>query len=140
MPRDVAVRSDTIHRALANATTWGEFRLLLPPGEWEVILQMLKSSEEYEQDDEPPVWEFASHKFNGYDDIPAASDGYYPPWLQQMMSRFVPLDVLERFGSEKCSVHNGAYWHIDSEHVDGIVARLTERGFTVECADHLHLY
>lgn len=131
VPREIAVHSDRIHRALTNARTWGEFRILLPPGEWEAVVRMLRDIAEFYDDDGVPIWEFGHHEFDGYNDIPAVPDGDYPPWLQKSLDDFIPLEVLTRFGKRKASARNGYFWCLPSENLPQISEVLEARGYTI---------
>jgi hypothetical protein len=42
-----ALYDEAVHGALEEARTWGEFRRLLPAGEWEAIAERLESREEF---------------------------------------------------------------------------------------------
>lgn len=139
-PRSIAVRVDNIHRALANAKTWGEFRMLLPPGEWEVVVRMLRDVADFYDDDGVAIWEFGNHAFNGYVDIPAASDGDYPPWLQENLHEYVPSDLIRRYGKRTESAKSGYFWYISEDSTSGLLSALRERGYSVSRDDALKFF
>lgn len=123
-----ARRTDAIYRALQDAKTWGQFREMLPEGEWASIRRMVKRI---------PNERTA---FEGYEDIPAASDGDYPPWLQQQLADVLPAIILDRFAEQKSSAVNGLYWHIDWDKADQVAEALRELGLKVSPADELKFF
>jgi hypothetical protein len=81
------------------------------------------------------------HKpFSGYDDIPAAADGDYPPWLQQRLDDVLPQSILDRFAEQKSSQVNGRYWHIDAAKADEVAEALRTLGFEVRRAGELSFF
>lgn len=140
VPREVARRTDNIHRALTNAKTWGEFRIMLPPGEWEIVVHMLRDIADFYDDDGVAIWEFNHHAFNGYEDIPAASDGDYPAWLQERLQDYIPSDLLERYGKRTSSAVGEYFWYIDECDVLNLLAALRQRGYSVSPEDNLWFF
>lgn len=140
----VALRIDAIHRALDKAKTWGEFRRMLPKGEWAKLERQLMEDGDprsAEDDDEAIRWDLDDTPFSGYGgSIPSASDGDYPLWLQQVQDKILPSDILKTFATLKDSVLNGYFWYIEEEKGDQIAALLRARGYTVERADKLQFW
>jgi hypothetical protein len=138
-----AVYVDQIYRALSGAVTWGQFREMLPKGEWETIVDMVQNThgwpEDFEgvEDDDDGFddgmvrWDRDDAPFSGYDHIPQAADGDYPIFLQQTMDGFIPEEVLTSFGTLTDSVLNGPYWHISPDRIEDVVEWLRRDGYTV---------
>ena len=137
-----ATRADAEHvsainRALFEAETWGEFRRLLPGGEWDTIAEMLGDCPDDDDDaDEMCHWERDDEPFS-VDNIPGVGDGDYPPWLQADMDSVIPEDILERYGKRESSVLNGPFWEIPPSNLEPLVDELRAQGFVVEPADDL---
>lgn len=138
-----AVRCAAINRALSKATTWGEFRRMLPEGEWYDIVDMVEQAHGLPPDDPTDAthdmtrWDLDETPFRGVEEIPAAGDGEYPEWLQQAMDQVLPEDILSRWGKRTYTVFNGAYWHLDPANEIKIVRQLKSRGYDVRRADDL---
>jgi hypothetical protein len=138
--KSVAHRIDAIHPALSEAKTWREFRRMLPKGEWKEIVG--KISEWYDEsrpDDESDVlrWDLDETPFNGFEDVPGVSEGYYPPWLEKAQDQILPADILENFATLKDTFLDGSFSHIDEDKADQVVAALRAKGYKVERADNL---
>ena len=117
-PPHVAQHISEIHTAF-SAETWGEFLRKIPQSEfWELWNSRCEDEEEPLPDPELP--------FN-----PAAiCEGDYPAWLQQDQDRWLPSEILERWGKRESSVMNGSFWIIDPAQEQEIVQRLSELGIT----------
>jgi hypothetical protein len=135
-----AIYVSQIYKALSEAATWGEFRKLLPDGEWDLVVGMVEEThgipDEFHNDEgdlEDVVrWDKDDAIFMGYDHIPQASDGDYPIWLQQNMDAIFTEMFLKSMSALKLSVINGAYWHIEPDKIGAAIAWLEMRGFSVE--------
>lgn len=120
--KERALRIHKIHTAIQEATTWEEFRELMP---WDDY----KSFQRYfDQMGEPgfPL----SGTFNS-EMVPGFMDGIYPPWLQLEMTRILPKTVLEEFGKGTYTT-NDFYYHMNEEDLPEIKTRLEKLGHTVE--------
>ena len=112
-----------IHRALRMATTWAQFRSLVPRKEYSEII----ASFDYNGEPRPK----GADDFSP-DSVPGFNDGDYPPWLQQQMCTLLPRTLLERFGTLVATHCNGPYWHIDPKVAPDMVKALVAIGFTVK--------
>lgn len=120
---------DRLRRAIEDSRTWGEFRLGLPPGEYENLFaeHFSTNAESIAEDpvcahptDEAP---FTSESVPGY------SDGDYPPWLATEQARHLPADVLQSFGTRESSGLNGSFWSVPSEKREAVLEALSARGY-----------
>ena len=125
-----ALYADAVHGALEEAKTWGEFRRLLPAGEWETVEEILSSQDDDLDPECRRWWEEDASPF-GMEDIPGLSDGYYPAWRQADMEEIVPEDLLRAFGKSECSP-NGEFWLVPHENAEGLAEALRLRGYHVE--------
>ncbi|KKB86092.1 hypothetical protein VW29_04210 [Devosia limi DSM 17137] len=91
----------------------------------------MEGIDEFYDDDGVAIWEFGHHKFDGYEDIPAASDGDYPPWIQSSMHEFIPRQLLERFGSRQSSAINGYFWFIGEDRAEELLNAIRGEGYSV---------
>ena len=82
-----------LHESLTNATTWAEFRKMIPPKEYALILQRA-----FDSNGEPRQ---RSTDAIEPESIPGWSDGDYPPWLQSEMHRALDLHTLQMFGDQR---------------------------------------
>ena len=132
-----AVYDEALHGALSEAKTWGEFRRLLPEGEWETIQDLLIDWGGYDEDDpERERWELDETPFSPHS-IPGFSDGDYPTWAQQSLDEVLPEDLLLTFGTRASSVHNGPFWLVPHDAAEPLVAAPRARGYQVEAATFL---
>ncbi|WP_156628638.1 hypothetical protein [Mycobacterium sp. 1274756.6] len=118
----------SIHRAINESETWGQFRAALPTGEWES--HFLPHFEDWEEevpaDDEP---------FNS-GDVPGYDDGDYPGWPAQEQLDWFPKQLIEKYAGRKAnSVHSGEFLELPGERADEIAAELRAMGHTVERTD-----
>ena len=88
----------SIHHALETATTWGEFRSMVPP---EAYVDCI---EDMEFDDEDQTEPDPDEEFDG---PVLMSDGDYPPWLQAEMERVIPYELLQRYAKSETTFING---------------------------------
>jgi hypothetical protein len=127
-----AVYDEAVQGALAEAQTWGEFRRMLPAGEWASIEEALREAETGDEDDpDPRPWERPSTPFDP-SAIPGFSDGDYPRWAQQSMDEVLPADLLAAFAEKQASVHQGWFWFIPHDRAEELVEALRARGYRVE--------
>ena len=118
-----------IHEAINTATTWEQFRRLMPRQEYSKILRIaFEDNGESRPRGQDPFSE---------DMLPGWSDGDYPPWLQQEMENVVPREVLERYGKLETTPLNGSYWMLPPEHLESICASLESMGWKLEAANDL---
>ena len=139
-----AICLDAIHQALSDAQTWGEFRRLLPEGEWDVVEELLiEAYGALDGDDDPdpgrPEWELDDAKFDRAA-IPGCPEGDYPRWLQQSLDDLLPREVIEQYAKRTSSLINGAYWFIDATWADEVAAVLRRYGYAVERAEFLQFF
>jgi hypothetical protein len=121
--REAAEESDQIHRAINTSHTWGEFKKRMPPAEYEsMMVSQFDENEEVRPKSKDP---FDPEQIDGY------LEGDYPPWLMQSMDAFLPMDVLQKFGSREASTINCDYWNIPPRNVKDLVRTLIEMNFTV---------
>lgn len=128
-----AERVSQIHCAL-RASTWGEMKMLLPPGE----LQILESS--FPLDEDGIIELPADDATDPSDYVPGFTDGDYPQWLQAEQDRLLPHDLLGRFGIRETSVLNGDFWTIDPSNEAALITELQARGIEAQRRDDLNFY
>ena len=114
-----ARRVEQIEKALRVARTWGEFRTLLPAGEYQKIVSAMNN-----KPDDNAV-------FNA-NQVPGFSEGLYPPWHQSEMENLLPMSVLQTYGKRRFSEDYGSYFHINPSHWHKLVDELSMLGFKVE--------
>jgi len=128
----------SIHNAIANSTTWGEFKAAMPPKEYEWIFEWYMEGIDYDEDlGEEPQPPTPEEPFDGYFLI---CEGDYPAWLQAEMGRVIPRDLLHRYGKSEQTFINGDFWNIPKTNIEPIVAELRARGFEVEEAQDLKFH
>lgn len=81
-----ALRVDTINRAINTAETWGQFRAMLPDGEWDSIADAMDPDEIDLYGDDRPFDTML---------LPGFRDRTYPTWLMPRMLHFLPGDIVE---------------------------------------------
>lgn len=111
-----------IHRAIETASTWAEFRHLMPARGYSEVMQMIADNSEPRPR--------STDAFDAYA-VPGFPDGDYPPWLQQEMERVLPKHILQEFGALESTMLNGAFWHIDRSHLPALKAKLEALGYEV---------
>lgn len=127
-PADRARLIARMHEAIEGSKTWEEFRRAMPRAEYSKIVRS------FDEEGEPRPK--GSDDFDG-EMVPGWSDGDYPPWLQQEMSRHIPKTLLQRFGEYETIVMNGNVWLIPPEAADALCTELRALGWTVEHAPEL---
>jgi len=131
-PPHAAQHISEIHTAF-SAETWGEFLKKIPQNEfWELWNSRCEDEKEPLPDPDMP--------FNPDDICGAFCEGDYPEWLQQDQDRWVPNEILERWGKRKSSGINGSFWIIDPAQEQEIVQRLRELGILAIRRDDLHFH
>jgi hypothetical protein len=116
IPRDRAFLLATVHRALYESITWGEFRRSVP----KVIFELAVENIETRPSNNDP---FSPEQVCGW------SDGNFLPWPAQDMLNWVPGDIQEHFGEATASMHNGLFLDFDKERENEIVAALQAHAF-----------
>lgn len=128
----------SIHHAIENSTTWGDFKAAMPPKEYEKIIEWYMEGIEYDDDvDEEPQPPEPEEPFDGDFLI---CEGDYPPWLQAEMGRVIPHDLLHRYGKSTETFTSGDFWNIPKTNIEPLVAELRALGFEVEEAQDLEFY
>ena len=125
-PRTRALKIARITTAIETAKTWGEFRKLMPRGEYSEVVQ------DYEENhgSRPKT----SDAFES-ETVPGYCDGDYPPWLQQeMLSLFSDKlrEELEKCGEVEDSFTSGPYLHLDPKALPEIKEILERNGYVLE--------
>ena len=151
-----ALHDEQVHGALAESKTLGEFWLALPPQTRDELadsffdtLYEARYGEAEEADlpddshdrvlddcDSAAYWATDRTPF-GPEHIPGFCDGGWPRWQQQYLDSVLPDDLLEQFGTEQHSVHNGSYWFIPHDAAPALTEALRQRGYHVEEAPFL---
>lgn len=127
-----ALRVDTINRAINTAETWGQFRAMLPDGEWDSIADAMDPDEMNKYADDQP---FDATRLSGYE------DGAYPTWLMPLMLDFLPTDIVEKYAEVSASIMSGGnVCYIEEGSLADIRRDLEERGFTVKDGSHLDYF
>jgi len=122
---------DAIRRAIEESSTWGEFRLRLPAGEYQKLFEWQFSSDPQIIAEDDSTREPADDDgFPG--DVPGYSEGDYPPWLAFEQGLYLPADVLKEFATREQSSINGSFWRIDDSRLESIIERLSRQGYQVE--------
>ena len=126
-----AMRIVQINRALESSKTWSEFKRLMPPDEYQRIVDLVELEEEDQTEPDP------NEEFDG---MWLTEEGDYPDWLQPEMDYTIPRDILERFGERADTFLNGSYWHIPEENMEPMAAALRVRGFVVEATPDMSFW
>lgn len=131
-----------VNHALSTAQTWGEYRSLLPEGEWEERGEMYPALDEDGKPvmkDGQPVMEYLENQDDDdpfdAETVPGVGDGDYPVWLQQMMLDWMPDEVLEKYGKHYDTRISGDSVEFDSKDLDAIIAELKALDHTVTESD-----
>ena len=133
-PPDVAEHVSQIRYAF-SAETWGEFQEKIPEDE---LLELLRLRNE--QYGELFVIPKENDPFEHGALCPAFSDGDYPRWLQTEQPRWIPKEILARWGEAQISLLNGPFWTIDPEKEKKIVAKLRSFGIKAKRRDDLRFH
>jgi hypothetical protein len=119
-----------INSALRQARTWGEFRRRVPKAAYSELICAIESAGEPRPR--------SAEAFEGLS-LPMVADGLYPPWLAQEMPRFMPAEILKRYGRYE-STSNGGVYRLRPEDLGEIRAQLVDLGFRVEEAGNLQFH
>ena len=132
-----ALRVDAIRKAITTAKTWGEFRAMLPAGEWDAIAYSLDLGEDPDEDIEDSFGD--AHAFNA-ERLPGFSDGDYPDWLMQRMPDILPKDILDKYAEISATIHSGNRCFIEEGNLENVRRELKDRGFVMKDGSHLDYY
>ncbi|GAA4896435.1 hypothetical protein GCM10025789_12710 [Tessaracoccus lubricantis] len=123
--RDEAHTVARIRQALNNATTWGEFRALMDPFEYQYLVEKNMG---LTMDDIDPT-----ERFNP-DAIPGVADRYYPTWLQARMLEWFPKSLILKYDGDITSLRGDALV-LPGEFADDVADDLRAEGYTVARTD-----
>jgi hypothetical protein len=112
--RDLA----SIHDAIRNSSTWGQFRAALPVADRRELDDVMSEGDPV--DDGAPFDCMA---------VPGFGDGDWPEWPRASMLRWFPQDLLESVGEEETSVLNGDFAMIDARQLDAVIDGLRAAGY-----------
>lgn len=124
--RDVARRAAELWRAVAESTTWGEFRRRIHPDDWAEIAEQL---DDRERDLPPEDAPFSA------DDLPVwGDDGWYVGlWPPEESVRWFPQALLDRYDGHTDSDNpNRDQLFLPSEYAEEIAEELRAGGHRVE--------
>lgn len=154
IPRSEALRLVSIHKAISDSETWGEFKQQLRPEDWQYVLSGLdyptlaeyRDKERFSSDDEAlesyrslPLGErmpIDSDQFKA-DWLPGFTDGDWPEWPAQQALNWVPREVQRRFGKTNSSVLNGPFLELDPGRAPEIIAAMEQFGYICDRNDEL---
>ena len=130
VPRAKAERLAELHRALAQASTWGEFRARLSPANAQAVEDWMGDS--WDEGGGPPPNDAAFHPghIDGFDD----SD--WPEWPPRDALEWVP-DSVVALGREVQTRLNGEYLEVDPVRADDLTRALQAAGYAVTRDDAL---
>lgn len=141
--KDDAEHVAAVNNALNTAKTWGEYRSLLPAGEWEAhgeTFPVLYDTGELVMKDGKPVLEYLEDQEDDDpfdpDNVPGVGDGDYPIWLQQVMLDWMPESILEKYGKHYGTRLNGDSVEFKSEDLGAIIEELRALEYTVTESEH----
>jgi hypothetical protein len=137
--------------ALRTSRTWGEFRTMLPDGEFEEFYHWVSNDGDYIYRDgdqflfieDSQIKDFFLSHGEAYvitsatpfdrEFIGGVSDGDYPPWMSQTAAdlHLFPLDFIQDYGQRVSSMVSGDWWVFPVERFDEMKRRLEAAGFTV---------
>ena len=123
--RDEAHTVSRIRRALNNGSTWGEFRDLMDPFEYQYLVEKnLGQSLDEVAPDEP---------FNA-NAIPGVADRYYPTWLQARMLEWFPKRLILKYDGVITALRGDALV-IPGDYAEEVADDLRAEGYTVARTD-----
>lgn len=93
----------------------------MPEHRWQEILELLAGAEIARPGPDAPF---------DRDLIPGHVDGDWPEWPAREMLKWMPAELLTRFGRTEASVLNGDYLRIDPRHEAALAAALEGAGWT----------
>lgn len=123
--RDEAHTVARIRRALNNATTWGEFRDLMDPFEYQYLMEKNLGQSLDEINLAEPFKAEA---------IPGVADRYYPTWLQARMLEWFPKRLILKYDGEITSLRGDALV-IPGEYAEEVADDLRSEGYSVAKTD-----
>ena len=150
--RDDAEYLHEVEKAIASAKTVGEFRAMLPVGEFESFSSWDRNedgliyfdgekylfSEEGVLSEVPKDHEYPEESIVRADDpldlekvIPGFSDGNYPPFFEAQQEDFLPEDFCKQYGKYDGSPAVGAWWEFPVDKAKEMKIELESRGFSV---------
>ena len=150
-----AIHDHQVDVALTAAQTWGEFRALLPTGEWDLVRAALldEGRDPVSSGTAPSSGDHADAQSAGAwtwdrDEAPFSAwmlprfPQRYPRWAQPRMHEIVPPSLLRRYGTEVplFEPFQGSYWSIRVDRAEALAADLRRRGYHVEWSDVLKGY
>mgnify|MGYP003344104048 CR=1 FL=1 len=146
-----AIHDHQVHVALNTGQTWGEFRALLPTGEWDRVRTALLDEERESalaatarsSGDDPAgsrTWDRDEAPFSAW--MLPGFPQRYPRWAQPRMHEIVPPSLLRRYGTEVplFEPFQGSYWSIRVDRAEALASHLRRRGYHVEWSDVLKGY
>jgi hypothetical protein len=116
--RDLAQELAALRRGFA---TWGEARGALSPRRWAEIVEVFAGADEREPADEDTY---------DLERVPGFADGDWPEWPARLMLKWMPKDVVEKFGRVDDSVLNGQFFSIDPKNEADVVFALEAEGWS----------
>lgn len=122
---------DRINRAISSASTWSEFRKLMPIKEYSSIVRNFDDHGQRRPKGTDP---FTAEQLPGY------CDGDYPPWLQAEMDLILPISFLEKHGKRESTSLNGSFWMISREALETVLNALFYSGYDVSEASDLEFH
>lgn len=118
--RDTAAYYGQIARAVRDSTTWGEFRLALPPNVWDEIV----SGRGNEAPDDEPFQRFEYGDGDGW---------YFGGWPTEDELSWFPDDLIEKYGGTvELTGPNYDQLYFPADVADDIDNELRARGHMVE--------
>jgi len=126
-----AERVHQIHHAIDTSQTWGEFKSRMPAEDYEeVVTRWVEIRSEVGEDEAVgPGYPEAAATFSP-DEVPGYVDGDYPPWLQQDLGHYLPVDVLSELGQYAESCHQGGFWMIPRSSGRRLLEQLRLHGYS----------
>jgi hypothetical protein len=118
LPEDEAFRLASIFHAIESARTWGDFRDLMPPDDFDAIEAFMATDGDLCDLNERFRWE----------DLPGYCDGLFPDWAEQRMLQWLPEKVTRRFGRVESSQHDGVFLMLSPADEAAIVDELEAAG------------
>lgn len=123
--RDEAHTVARIRRALTNASTWGEFKDLMDPFEYQYLVEKNLGQQLDEID--------LAEAFNP-DAIPGVADRYYPTWLQARMLEWFPKNLILKYDGVITALRGDALI-IPGDYAEEVADDLRAEGYTVARTD-----
>ena len=114
-----------IRRALNSASTWGEFKDLMDPFEFQYLVEK-NLGQSLDQVD-------LAEKFNP-DAVPGVRDRYYPAWLQARMLEWFPKRLILKYDGVITALRGDALV-IPGEFADEVADDLRAEGYNVAKTD-----